>query len=40
MDYPIEGGCTCGQVCYRMLGAPLVHCCHCRWCQREGGASP
>jgi len=23
-----------------MTGAPLfVHCCHCRWCQRETGAS-
>jgi hypothetical protein len=25
---------------YRVLTAPLfVHCCHCRWCQRESGAS-
>src|SRR5262249_10826474 len=25
---------------YRMTGKPLfVHCCHCRWCQRETGAS-
>ncbi|MGY0558174.1 MULTISPECIES: GFA family protein [unclassified Lysobacter] len=40
MDYPIEGGCTCGQVRYRILTRPLVvHCCHCRWCQRESGAS-
>src|SRR5262249_12784606 len=24
----------------RMSSAPLiVHCCHCRWCQRESGAS-
>ena len=38
--YPIEGGCDCGKVRYRMLTAPLVvHCCHCRWCQRETGAS-
>jgi len=38
--YPIEGGCDCGKVRYRMLSAPLVvHCCHCRWCQRETGAS-
>ena len=36
----IEGGCTCRAVRYRMTGAPLfVHCCHCRWCQRETGAS-
>jgi hypothetical protein len=35
-----EGGCTCGAVRYRMTGAPMfVHCCHCRWCQRETGAS-
>jgi hypothetical protein len=35
-----EGGCTCRAVRYRMAGAPLfVHCCHCRWCQRETGAS-
>ena len=35
-----EGGCACRQVRYRMETAPLfVHCCHCRWCQRESGAS-
>ena len=35
-----EGGCTCRQVRYRMTSAPVfVHCCHCRWCQRETGAS-
>ena len=35
-----EGGCTCGVVRYRMHRAPLfVHCCHCRWCQRETGAA-
>jgi hypothetical protein len=35
-----EGACTCGWVRYRMLSKPLfVHCCHCRWCQRESGAS-
>jgi hypothetical protein len=38
--FPIEGGCDCRQVRYRMESAPLfVHCCHCRWCQRESGAS-
>lgn len=38
--FPIEGGCDCGDIRYRMLTAPLiVHCCHCRWCQRETGAS-
>ena len=35
-----EGGCTCRQVRYRMTGRPLfVHCCHCRWCQRETGSA-
>lgn len=35
-----DGGCTCGHVRYRMTSKPLfVHCCHCRWCQRESGAS-
>ena len=35
-----EGGCTCRQVRYLMTSRPLfVHCCHCRWCQRETGAS-
>ena len=37
---PLEGGCTCRAVRYRLISAPLfVHCCHCRWCQRETGAS-
>jgi hypothetical protein len=36
----VEGGCDCRHVRYRMLGRPLiVHCCHCRWCQRETGAA-
>ena len=39
-SYPIEGGCDCRTVRYRLQTAPLfVHCCHCRWCQRESGAS-
>ncbi len=39
-DGPMEGGCACGGVRYRMTGAPIfVHCCHCRWCQRESGAA-
>jgi hypothetical protein len=37
---PLDGGCTCGGVRYRMTSKPMfVHCCHCRWCQREAGAS-
>jgi hypothetical protein len=36
----LEGGCTCREVRFRLLSKPLfVHCCHCRWCQRESGAS-
>ncbi len=39
-DGTLEGGCACGAVRYRMTGRPMiVHCCHCRWCQRETGAS-
>src|SRR6201984_3790731 len=35
-----EGGCACRAVRYALTSAPLiVHCCHCRWCQRETGAS-
>ncbi len=35
-----EGGCTCREVRYRLTSAPLiVHCCHCRWCQRETGSA-
>ena len=38
--FPLDGGCDCRQVRYRMETPPLfVHCCHCRWCQRESGAS-
>jgi hypothetical protein len=34
------GRCTCGQVRYRMKSKPMfVHCCHCRWCQRETGTA-
>jgi hypothetical protein len=39
-DAPLDGGCDCRQIRYRLRAAPLiVHCCHCRWCQRESGAS-
>jgi hypothetical protein len=38
--FPLDGGCDCRLVRYRMVNRPLfVHCCHCRWCQRESGAS-
>ena len=36
----LEGGCDCGEVRYRMTSMPIfVHCCHCRWCQRESGSA-
>lgn len=39
-SYPLDGGCDCRRVRYRLLSAPLfVHCCHCRWCQRETGSA-
>jgi hypothetical protein len=38
--FPAEGGCDCRFVRYRLQTKPLfVHCCHCRWCQRESGAA-
>lgn len=37
---PLEGGCTCGHVRYQLTSDPLiVHCCHCRWCQRQTGTA-
>jgi hypothetical protein len=34
-----EGGCTCGEVRYRLGSDPLfVHCCHCLNCQRQTGS--
>jgi len=39
-EITLEGGCTCGSIRYKMMSKPMfVHCCHCRWCQRETGAS-
>jgi hypothetical protein len=38
--FPLDGGCDCRYVRYRITTAPLfVHCCHCRWCQRETGSA-
>ena len=40
VQYPIDGGCDCKAVRYRLESAPLfVNCCHCRWCQRESGSA-
>ena len=39
-DGPLEGGCDCGEIRYRVTRAPMtVHCCHCHWCQRESGSA-
>lgn len=39
-DFPVEGGCQCGAVRYRLLGPPLaVYACHCKDCQRRSGAA-
>jgi hypothetical protein len=39
-DVAMDGRCACAAVRYRMTSRPLfTHCCHCRWCQRETGAS-
>lgn len=38
--FPIEGGCTCRAVRYRLMTKPMfVNCCHCTWCQRETGSA-
>lgn len=40
VSFPVQGGCDCKSVRYQLASSPLfVHCCHCRWCQRESGAS-
>jgi hypothetical protein len=39
-DAGMDGRCTCGEVRFRMTRKPLfIHCCHCRWCQRETGSA-
>jgi hypothetical protein len=40
MSVTREGGCTCGEVRYRLTSDPLfVHCCHCLNCQRQTGSA-
>ncbi|MGE3303264.1 MAG: GFA family protein [Hyphomonadaceae bacterium] len=40
MNAPLEGGCACGAIRFRLEAAPMfTHCCHCLDCQRQGGAA-
>lgn len=37
---PLDGGCHCGQVRFRIETAPIItHCCHCRVCQTFSGSA-
>jgi hypothetical protein len=37
---PIEGGCQCGEVRYRLVAEPLAcYVCHCTDCQRRTGSA-
>jgi hypothetical protein len=39
-EFPVEGGCQCGAVRYRLKASPLtVYNCHCKDCQRFSGAA-
>lgn len=38
--FTIDGRCTCGEIRFQLTDRPLfVHCCHCRWCQRDTGTA-
>jgi hypothetical protein len=40
MSVAREGGCSCGEVRYRLTSDPLfTHCCHCLNCQRQTGSA-
>jgi hypothetical protein len=39
-SFPVEGGCQCRAVRYRITAAPLaVYNCHCKDCQRSSGST-
>lgn len=39
-DFPLDGGCRCGRVRFRLFAAPLMEAaCHCRGCQRMTGSA-
>jgi len=36
----VEGGCACGHIRYQLHSDPMiVHCCHCKYCQRQTGSA-
>ncbi len=38
--FPVEGGCVCKHIRYKLLTPPLITaCCYCTWCQRETGSA-
>jgi hypothetical protein len=40
ISLPIEGGCQCGALRYRIVAAPLmIYACHCANCQRIAGSA-
>jgi hypothetical protein len=40
VSVPLEGGCACGEVRYRLTSEPLfTNCCHCLNCQRQTGSA-
>jgi len=40
MDTDLTGGCGCGALRYRLKAKPMiVHCCHCKDCQRQIGSA-
>lgn len=39
-EFPVEGGCQCGALRYRLKAPPLgIYACHCKDCQRFSGTT-